>query len=207
MARLILVRHARSEWNALGIWTGWRDVGLADTAEEEVAELARKIQGLQIDRAYSSTLRRAKETLALLQRELSLDLPIEENAALNERNYGIYTGRNKWDVRDEMGEEAFLMMRRGWDVSVPEGETLKDVYERIMPFYEEVILSDLQAGKNVLIVAHGNSLRALIKYLENVGEDDIADISIGVADAHIYDIDETGMVRSREVYARGGLQV
>ena len=199
MAYLILVRHARSEWNAKGIWTGWHDVGLSDHAEAEVSMLAKQMPPHEIHATHTSMLRRAQETMRMLKERLGLThLPTHAHEALNERDYGIYTGRNKWGVRDEIGEDAFRKMRRGWDHPIPEGETLKDVHARVVPLYESVIAPELAAGKNVLIVAHGNSLRALMKHLEDLSEDEVARLEIGIAEARIYRI-EDGRVISHEM--------
>jgi 2,3-bisphosphoglycerate-dependent phosphoglycerate mutase len=205
MAHLVLVRHARSEWNAKGIWTGWTDVGLSEHADEEVAALAAQLPAIEFHVAYTSTLRRATETLRKLKEHLGIpNLSTMAHEALNERNYGAFTGKNKWEVRDEIGEEAFRRLRRGWDVPVPEGESLKDVHDRVVPYYENTILPVLEEGKNVLIVAHGNSLRALMKYLEGMDEVAVADAEIGVAEARIYEIDPMGRILSIEVHVREG---
>lgn len=205
MAFLVLVRHARSEWNAKGMWTGWEDVGLSDHADEEVAALARQLPEIEFHAAYTSTLRRASGTLKKLKENLGLnDLPTIAHEALKERDYGVYTGRNKWEVRDEIGEDAFRRLRRGWDVPVPEGESLKDVYDRVVPYYTNTILPDLEAGKNVLVVAHGNSLRALMRHMENLDDEGIAHAEIGVAEARIYEIDASGRILSIETHVQEG---
>lgn len=205
MANLVLVRHARSEWNAKGIWTGWQDVGLSSHADEEVAALAQQLPLIEFHIAYTSTLRRATETLRKLKEKLGItQLSTIAHEALNERNYGIYTGKNKWEIKDTIGEEAFMRLRRGWNVEVPEGESLKDVHDRIVPYYEHTILPGIEAGKNVLIVAHGNSLRALMKHLEGLDEERVAEAEIGVAEARIYEIDPEGRILSIEMHAREG---
>jgi 2,3-bisphosphoglycerate-dependent phosphoglycerate mutase len=111
-----------------------------------------------------------------------------------ERHYGIHTGKNKWQVKEEIGEEAFQSIRRGWDTPIPEGETLKEVYERVKPYYEEHIKSDLMSSRNVLIVAHGNSLRALVKHLENLNEEEIVSVEIATGEVHCYTLNENGAV-------------
>lgn len=205
MAQLVLVRHARSEWNAKGMWTGWRDVGLSEHADEEVAILAERLPKIEYHAAFTSTLRRASETLRKLKEKLGItNLPTIAHEALNERNYGTYTGKNKWEVRDEIGEEAFQRLRRGWDVSIPEGESLKDVYDRVAPYYVNTILPVIEEGKNVLIVAHGNSLRALMRHLEDLDDREVAQVEIGVAEARIYEIDAEGRILSLEMHAREG---
>lgn len=206
MARLVLVRHARSEWNAKGMWTGWTDVGLSESADEEVAALARQLPEIEFHIAYTSTLRRASATLKKLKDTLGIvELRTIAHEALKERDYGIYTGKNKWEVRAEIGEEAFQRLRRGWDVSIPDGESLKDVHDRIVPYYVDTILPEIEAGRNILVVAHGNSLRALMKHLEGMDEAAVAAAEIGVAEARIYEIDR-GRVLSIETYAQKGAE-
>jgi len=201
MARLILVRHATSEWNALGIWTGWRDIGLAPEAEAEIMRLADQLRDVHIHVAYSSTLKRAVETLCILKGKLGITVPTFEDTALNERDYGVYTGKNKWEVKAEVGEEEFQQIRRSWDHPIPEGETLEDVFNRIAPFYEKTLLPELRAGKDLLVVAHGNSLRALIKHLENLTSAEVLTREVGICEAHMYVIDPHGVVVSKEVRA------
>jgi 2,3-bisphosphoglycerate-dependent phosphoglycerate mutase len=121
--------------------------------------------------------------------------------ALNERDYGDLTAKNKWAIRDEYGEEQFLKWRRSWDFPPPNGEALKDVYARVVPYYEQHILPRLEQGQNVLVVAHGNSLRALVKYLESIGDDDIADVELGTAEVFLYEVDPSGKIVSKEIRA------
>lgn len=205
MAYLVLVRHARSEWNAKGMWTGLTDVGLSEHADEEVAALARQLPEIEFHIAYTSTLRRASGTLKKLKDNLGLiGLRTIAHEALNERNYGVYTGKNKWEVKAEIGESAFHELRRGWNVPIPEGESLKDVHDRVVPYYLNSILPEIEAGKNVLIVAHGNSLRALMRHLENLDDEAVAQAEIGVAEARIYEIDAEGRILSIEMHTREG---
>jgi 2,3-bisphosphoglycerate-dependent phosphoglycerate mutase len=132
-------------------------------------------------------------------------VPTIQTAALNERNYGVYTGKNKWEVKEEVGEEEFQNIRRGWEHPIPEGETMKKVYERVVPFYEKEVLPLLKEGKNVILAAHGNSLRALVKYLENLSIDDLMALEFGIGEAYVYDIDETGKVVKKEIRAKNPL--
>jgi 2,3-bisphosphoglycerate-dependent phosphoglycerate mutase len=120
-------------------------------------------------------------------------LEIESSSALNERDYGEYTGKNKWEVKTLVGEEAFNQIRRGWDVPVPGGETLKMVYERVVPFYAEIILPQLREGKNILIVASGNSIRSLIKYLDSISDEGISQLEIPFGQILVYDINPEGL--------------
>ncbi len=124
---------------------------------------------------------------------------MHEHEALNEKSYGIYTGKNKWQVKEEVGEEEFQNIRRGWNHPVPEGETLKEVYERAVPYFQEQILPQLKAGKNVLVAAHGNSLRALTKYLCKLSDEDVCNLEIGIGEVHIYDFNSEGEIVNYEI--------
>jgi 2,3-bisphosphoglycerate-dependent phosphoglycerate mutase len=202
MAYLVLVRHGESEWNALGLWTGWRDISLTDKGREEARRAAEALRDVKFDVAYTSKLVRAHQTLDEIKGILDeRDLPTIEDVALNERDYGDLTAKNKWDVEKEYGTEQFLKWRRSWDYPVPGGETLKDVYERVAAYYDQRILPDLKAGKNVIIAAHGNSLRALVKHLEDIPDDDIPSLEIGTGEVYVYQVDPSGKITSKEIRA------
>lgn len=200
MANLILVRHGESLWNKKGIWTGWTDIGLSEKGKEESRNAGEKLKGFSIDITYTSPLIRAKQTLDEIKNVLGLtNLLTFENKALNERNYGIYTGKNKWQIRKEVGAKQFKQLRRGWDSPILNGETLKDVYNRVVPYYKDEILPKLKGGKNVLIVAHGNSLRALVKYLENIPDSEIENLEIETGKGYLYKIDSAGNIASKQI--------
>lgn len=201
MSRLILVRHGKSEWNVLGKWTGYVDVGLVREGIEEARRAAESLRDIPIACAHISKLKRAKETFVEICDALGAAVEPRADAALNERHYGVYTGKNKWEAKKEMGEEAFQRLRRGWDVSIPEGESLKDVYARVVPYYESFILPELKKGQNTLVVAHGNSLRALVKYLEHISDEKIAELEIGTGEVYVYDVDAEGKVVGKEIRA------
>ena len=202
MAYLILARHAKSEWNDLGRWTGWTDVALSPEGEKEAARTAEQLRDIEIHETHASPLMRTKRTLQIIKEKLGIShLKDFIHDALKERNYGTLTGKNKWEIKKEIGEEAFNKIRRGWNEPIPEGETLQDVYNRVVPYYERTIFGSLKSGKNVLVVAHGNSLRALAKYLENISDDEIAKLEIGVAELHIYHVDEAGTITAKEIRA------
>ena len=201
MAYLILVRHGTSEWNALGLWQGWTDIPLAQKGKEDALRAAESLRGIRIDRAYTSVLKRAKETWEIMKDALGIAPPTVEHQALNERHYGIYQGKHKWQVKEDVGEEEFQRIRRSWDHPIPEGETLEDVYKRIVPYYQEHILPDLVAGKNVVLTAHGNSLRALVKYLENLSIAEVLKLEFGIGEAYVYEVDEKGKVAGKEIRA------
>lgn len=197
--KLIIVRHAESEWNASGKWTGRRDVHLSRKGFHESALLGLELQDTNIDVAYCSEQMRTFETLqGILDVTGQLEVPIHHTAEINERDYGDYTGVNKWQMREKVGEEEFTAIRRGWDHHIPNGETLKDVYKRALPFYKETILPQIQDGNNVLIVAHGNSIRALTKYIERVSEGLIGEIEMMFGTVVIYSTDKDGYALHKE---------
>jgi 2,3-bisphosphoglycerate-dependent phosphoglycerate mutase len=202
MPYLILTRHGQSEYNAQGLWTGLTDIGLNAEGIAEAQRAGDALRDIRVDVAFTSTLVRAHQTLdAILQRIGQTQVRVIKDAALNERDYGDLTGKNKWTVRDEYGEEQFLLWRRSWDYPIPNGESLKDVYARVVPYYQEAILPELRAGHNVLIVAHGNSLRALIKYLEDISNEDIPSLELGTAEVYLYETDAQGAIRAKEIRA------
>jgi len=202
MGTLILVRHAKSEWNALGKWTGWRDVPLSEEGRSQALMTADELNGLTIDRAYTPDLKRCSDTLNIILARLGReDVPVVVAPALKERHYGIFTGKNKWEIQKEVGEEKFRRIRRGWDEPIPQGETLKDVYARVVPYFREHILPDAAEGKNILIVSSGNALRAIAKHLEEISDEAIADLEIGVGEAHVYELDKDGRVLSKHIRA------
>jgi len=201
MVYLVLVRHGESLWNEKGLWTGLTDISLDENGKNQARLSGKSIKKLniKIDIAYTSVLKRAKETFDEIKRVLEIDVPTFENKALNERDYGIYTGKNKWEIKKEVGDEQFQEIRRGWDVSIKNGESLKDVYNRTIPYFQTEILPKLQSGQNVLIVAHGNSLRALIKYLENISNKDVSKLEIEVGEVDLFEVDQNGKVLSKKI--------
>ncbi len=208
MAKLILIRHGRSAWNDQGLWTGQTDIELTDEGREEARKSAQELKDLQIHAVHISKLKRAKETWAIIKEELQItEIPELEHEALNERDYGKFTGKNKWDVQKEIGEEEFLKLRRNWDHPIPGGETLKDVHARVVPYFEEQIKPQLLQNQNVLVSAHGNSLRALVKHLEDIHEDEISGVEIGTCEVYIYEIDSTGKVLEKEIRATNDKKV
>lgn len=205
MAYLVLVRHGQSEWNALGLWTGQEDVALTEQGRNEARAAAEHLKDITLHKAYASGLMRAQQTLEEIKSALShTDLETVHHADLNERHYGDYQAKNKWDIQDQIGEEAFTKLRRSWDYPVPNGETLKDVHGRVLPYYEAHILEDLKAGKNVIVAAHGNSLRALMKHLEEVADDNVHELEIGTGEVTMYEINEDGSVQAKHVLNKGG---
>ncbi len=200
IGKLIVARHHESEWNKLGKWTGITDVSITPYGAEMSVKMGELIKDVQIDRIFISPLRRTQETLDNMQKAMHKEsVPVEVSAAIDERDYGDYTGMNKWDMKKEMGDEKFDSIRRDWDCPIPHGETLKMVYERVVPFYLNTVLPDLQKGENVLMVSHGNSVRALMKYVESISEDAIRFVEMPFGGIAIYDVDADGRMLHKEM--------
>lgn len=196
---LVLVRHGESEWNAKGLWTGLTDVHLTEKGKKEAREAAELLRDIPFHVAFTSLLVRTHETLDVIAKTLQVvDIPVVHHSALNERHYGIHTGKNKWEVKKAVGDAEFIKIRRSWDYPTPGGESLKDVFTRVVPYYQSEIYTQIAAGKNVLIVAHGNSLRALVKHLENIPDNKIADLEIATGDVLVYRMNAGGSVIKKE---------
>lgn len=199
ISHLVLIRHGESEWNAKGLWCGWIDVPLSNKGKQEAKLAASYIRDIKFDIAFTSDLIRASHTLEIIKQELNLlDLPTIVEPAFKERHYGIYAGKNKWEIKEKIGDEAFKKLRRGWDVSIPEGESLKDVYSRVIPKFQQYIIPRIAKGHNVLFVAHGNSNRALMKHLEQIPDDLISEVEIATGEVLIYKLDKMGKVVAKE---------
>lgn len=200
MGKLVVVRHHESEWNKLGLWTGVTDVKLTDYGAQKAREMGQAIKDICIDAAYTSRQIRSVQTLVNMMPSCTVaDIPIKAVTALNERDYGDYTGKNKWEIEKEVGKEEFTRIRRGWDHPIPNGETLQMVYNRAVPFFLNTILLDLMTGKNILIVAHGNSIRSIMKYIENIPTDKISTVNMEFGEILIYDLDKEGHMLHKEV--------
>jgi 2,3-bisphosphoglycerate-dependent phosphoglycerate mutase len=207
IGKLAIARHQESEWNKLGKWTGSMNVGLTADGFQESKKMGDLIKDLNIGQAFASGQIRSLETLLCMEDGVCIDVPITRNDALNERDYGIYTGKNKWEMEKLLGEETFMKLRREWDYPVPGGETLKMVYERLIPYYKEKILPVLAAGTNVLVVAHGNSLRALIKYIENIPDAEVTHDEMPFATVIVYTLTDEGKMITKEVRSLPGVAV
>jgi 2,3-bisphosphoglycerate-dependent phosphoglycerate mutase len=212
---LVLLRHGESDWNAKNLFTGWVDVPLSEKGVEEAkrgGELLRE-EGVSPDVVHTSLLRRAISTANLALDVADLHwIPVKRDWRLNERHYGALQGKNKKEIRDEYGEEQFMLWRRSYDVPPPEialgseysqdsdpryagepiprAECLKDVLERALPYWNAEIVPDLKAGKTVLVAAHGNSLRAIIKHLDGIDDETISGLNVPTGIPLVYELDE-----------------
>ncbi len=195
MAYLVLIRHGQTEWNALGLFSGQTDVPLNELGIQQAQKAADLLQDIAPHAAYTSTLQRAKATLSHILHGLqNPTIPVTSHDALLERNYGIYEGKSKHDAIKEHGKEAIHQLRRAWDHPVPQGESLKDVSERVIPYFESHIMADIKAGKNVFVSSHNNVIRALIAYLEKLTPEEIAQLELKNASLTIFSIDTDGTI-------------
>ncbi len=197
---LVLVRHGQSEWNLKNLFTGWRDIDLTDKGVAEARDAGRKLkaQGLKFDVAFTSALKRAQRTLDLMLEEMGqTGLPVIKDQALNERDYGDLSGLNKDDARKKWGEEQVHIWRRSYDISPPGGESLRDTAARVLPYYIQVILPRVLRGERVLIVAHGNSLRALAMVLDKHTTESITQLNIDTGVPMIYRLNANSTVASK----------
>lgn len=191
MSILILVRHGQSVFNLENRFTGDLDIALTRLGEQEAKNVGDKLIHYKFDFAYTSTLVRAQESLNIILKEIhQTDIIVIKNGALNERNYGNLQGLNKAETIAEFGQNQVDVWRRSYGTRPPDGESLEDTYNRTIPFYKRVIEPELKRQKNILIVAHGNSLRALVKYLENISEQEISNLNIPTGVPRCYDFDE-----------------
>ena len=194
---LILVRHGQSEWNAKNLFTGWKDPGLTDQGVSEAKNAGKLIleQNIEFDVMYTSMLSRAQKTgdiiLGILNHK---KIPIIKNEALNERHYGSLAGLNKDDARKKWGEEQVHIWRRSFDIPPPDGESLKDTADRVLPYFETEIMPKVISGSSILIAAHGNSLRALIMKLDSISSEDIVKLEIPTGAPIQYEFTSDGMV-------------
>ena len=198
---LVLVRHGESEWNRLNLFTGWRDPDLTDkgVAEAKAAGQRLKAEGVKFDVAFTSVLKRAQRTLLIILAETGqTGLTTIKDKALNERDYGELSGLNKDDARKKWGEEQVLVWRRSFDVSPPGGESLKDTATRVLPYFEANIRPDLSAGRNVIVAAHGNSLRALIMHLEGLTPAEILKRELATGVPVVYTLKPDGGIAGRK---------
>jgi 2,3-bisphosphoglycerate-dependent phosphoglycerate mutase len=191
MIQLVLIRHGQSQWNLENKFTGWIDIPLSPKGEEEAREAGEKIKNFKFDKVYTSVLDRAIKTYEIAAKVAGFNnLPVEKDKALNERMYGDLQGLNKDDMRKKFGAEQVHIWRRSYDVPPPNGESLKNTAERVLPYWHSHIEPDLKAGKNILVVAHGNSLRALIMHLDKLTGEEVVKLEIPTGVPILYEFDE-----------------
>lgn len=189
MASLVIFRHGQSAWNLENKFTGWVDVDLTEKGIQEAKNAGEKLKSLDFDIAYASDLKRAQNTLKIALEVAGKSVPTIYNKALNERMYGDLQGLDKTETALKYGEEQVKIWRRSFDVPPPNGESLKDTADRVIPYFKTEIEPKLKDGKNVVIAAHGNSLRALIMYLENMSSKEILEFEIGTGIPRLYELD------------------
>jgi 2,3-bisphosphoglycerate-dependent phosphoglycerate mutase len=200
MAFLVLIRHGESQWNLENRFTGWVDVPLTEKGREEARRAGEKIRHLHFDKAYTSVLQRAAKTLDIVLEIIGQQsLPIAYDAALNERHYGDLQGLNKAETAEKYGKEQVHLWRRSYDIKPPGGESLKDTAARTLPYFETHIVPDLRAGKNVLVSAHGNSLRSIVMYLDKLSTEQILDLNIATGVPIVYDFGPGLEIRSKRI--------
>lgn len=199
MPKLILVRHGQSLWNLEDRFTGWVDVPLTDQGREEARRAGRKLSSTKIDVAYTSVLTRANQTLQLITETMGVTVPVIRDAALNERHYGDLQGLNKARTAEKYGAEQVHIWRRSYDIPPPNGESLEMTAARTLPFFERCILGDIAQGKNVMVVAHGNSNRSIVMSLDKLTKEEVLSLNLGTAVPVIYDLTEDGSVVSKVI--------
>lgn len=199
MSRLLLVRHGESEWNANGMISGLADIGLTPLGKKQAKECGKQLITLPIHKAYISKLRRAFETFSEVQRLADYEILCIEDARLNERDFGTLTGRLKSDVVEEIGLGEYEKVMHSWSGKAPHGESLADVYNRCIPIIKTEICSDLQNGLNVLVVSHHQTLRAFLKFLENISEESIAGIRFDHMRPQVFEFDPHSRVPWRKL--------
>jgi 2,3-bisphosphoglycerate-dependent phosphoglycerate mutase len=194
---LVIVRHGQSAWNLENRFTGWVDVDITSKGEEEAKNAGEKLKNYKFDLAYTSNLKRAQRTLNIILETIGQsNISITKNEALNERHYGDLQGANKAETAAKYGEEQVHIWRRSFDIAPPQGESLKDTLARVLPYFENEIIPKLKSGKNIIIAAHGNSLRALIMYLEKLNPEEILQVEIPTGQPKEYQLDENLKVLS-----------
>lgn len=197
MSVLVIVRHGQSAWNLENRFTGWIDVDITEKGEEEAHNAGQKLKGEHFDLAYTSALKRAQHTLQIILEDIGQsNIPVVKDEALNERHYGDLQGANKAETAAKYGDEQVHIWRRSYDVAPPNGESLKDTAARVIPYFEKEIVPQLKAGKNIIIAAHGNSLRALIMYLEKLSPEEILKVEIPTGAPKKYELDTDLHVKS-----------
>ena len=204
--KLVLVRHGLSVYNDQNRFTGWKDIELNQQGNEEAEQAGLILKNVNFDLAFTSNLIRAQSTLNIILKEIEkLDLPIEKNMALNERDYGDLIGQNKTEAAEKFGSEQVHIWRRSYDIPPPGGESLKDTAERVIPYLQKKILPHVFDGENVLVSAHGNSIRAIVMSLKNYTPEQILKTEIGWCEPWVFDFEDEKLI-NLEIIARPNIK-
>lgn len=191
MPQLILLRHGESEWNLQNRFTGWVDVDLSPKGVHEATQAGKLLKHYKVDYLFTSVLKRAMRTAELALKEMEvIEIPTQRDQALNERHYGDLQGLNKTETGEKYGMDQLKKWRRSYDIAPPNGESLKDTQERVIPYFQNFILPILAEGKNVFVAAHGNSLRALVMHLDKLSKEEVLELNIPTGIPLIYNLDE-----------------
>ena len=205
MPNLLLLRHGESQWNLENRFTGWVDIPLSPKGEKEARESGEKLKSYKFDKAYTSVLKRAIDTLNIVLKIIGQEkIPIEYDKALNERHYGALQGKNKAEIGKQYGEQQLKIWRRSYDVPPPKdktelnpdgtSESLKDTASRTLPYFKSKILPDVLAGKDIIVAAHGNSLRSIVMELDNLSKEEVLELNIPTGVPLLYVYDDKGKV-------------
>ena len=193
MVTLVLIRHGQSLWNAENKFTGWTDIGLSEKGIKEAENAGKMLEDVAFDVVHTSALIRAQKTAEIIieNNKKSEGIPVHKDKRLNERHYGSLQGLNKKETAEKYGAEQVHIWRRSFDVPPPDGESLKMNAERTLPYFKENIIGDLENGKNVLVAAHGNSLRSIVMFIENISKEDVVKLEIqtGVPRTYVFEND------------------
>ena len=193
MVTLVLIRHGQSIWNAENKFTGWTDIGLSEKGIKEAQDAGKKLEDVAFDVVHTSALIRAQKTAEIIikNNKKSKDIPVYKDKRLNERHYGSLQGLNKKETAEKYGAEQVHIWRRSFDIPPPDGESLKMNAERTIPYFKENVVEDLKNGKNVLVSAHGNSLRSIVMYIENISKEDVVKLEIqtGIPRTYVFEND------------------
>ncbi len=197
--QLVLIRHGESQWNLENRFTGWVDIDLSEKGVAEAQSAGEKLKGYKFDKAYTSALKRAQRTLDIILKITGqANIPVVKDQALNERHYGDLQGLNKAETAQKYGDAQVKLWRRSYDVQPPNGESLKDTAARTLPYYEKYIVPDLQKGLNLIVSAHGNSLRSIVMFLDKLTKEQVVELNLATGLPIVYDFNDKMEVVSKK---------